>query len=124
MTIKGWKLNPLDRSRLLERFPPSWPDVIADHVTLMSSTAKQAASATADRGVVVGHVNDGRGLEALVVEIDGTTIRPDGSTYHITWSIDRARGRKPKDSNPVLVELGWTRLDAPIAIGLTPAAWP
>ncbi len=30
----GWKLEPEDRDRLLARFPPAFPDVIADHVTL------------------------------------------------------------------------------------------
>lgn len=124
MTVKGWRLDDQDRARLLERFPPVWPDVIADHVTLMFPEAKQNASALADRGEVVGHVDDGEGLQALVVEIGGTTVRPDGSTYHITWSIDRERGREPKDSNGVLARLGWDRLDSPISIGLTPASWP
>lgn len=124
MTVKGWKLDQDDRARLLKRFPPVWPDVIADHVTLMSSTAEQEASAEANEGKVIGHVNDGKGLQALVVEIDGTTVRPDGSTYHITWSIDRGQGREPKDSNEVLRRLGWDPLDSPITIGLTPASWP
>ena len=46
---------------------------------------------------------------------------PDGSTYHITWSLDRARGREPKQSNDVLRERGWERIGAPIPIRLTPA---
>lgn len=32
--IIGWKLDRRERAQLLVRFPPHWPDVIADHVTL------------------------------------------------------------------------------------------
>ena len=39
---------------------------------------------------VIGQVDDGAGVQAFVVRIDGTTDRPDGRTYHITWSIDHA----------------------------------
>jgi hypothetical protein len=34
MPVTGWKLDSNERAQLLERFPPTWPDVIADHVTL------------------------------------------------------------------------------------------
>jgi hypothetical protein len=54
-----------------------------------------------------------------VVELDGTTDRPDGSTYHITWSL--GPGRKARESNDVLRDNGWQRIDAPIAIDLEPA---
>ena len=37
--------------------------------------------------------------------IDGTTDRPDGSTYHITWSL--GPGRQARESNDVLRERGW-----------------
>ena len=32
----------------------------------------------------------------MVVELDGTTDRPDGSTYHITWSLGPGRKRARK----------------------------
>jgi hypothetical protein len=115
----GWLLDPRDRETLLARFTPAWPDVIAHHVTLAPRTTDPLPTATA--GEVVGHVNDGAGLQALVVAIGGTTDRPDGSIWHITWSLDRARGRKPVQSNDVLRERGWQRLDSPIPIRLTPS---
>lgn len=124
MKIMGWKLNEVDRAKLLRQFPPVWPDVIADHVTLMSSKLPRTKIPEARQGLVVGQMNDGKGLQALVVEIDQSIVRPDGSIYHITWSIDRARGREPKDSNAVLARLGWEALKEPISIGLTPASWP
>ena len=123
MPIRGWKLDAKERADLLERFPPAWPNVVADHITLKCPKGEHISVPSADRGSVVGHVNDGAGLEALVVEINGTTVRPDGSTYHITWSIDRAAGRKPKDSNSVLARLGWASLDNSIPLRLIPASW-
>jgi len=52
------------------------------------------------------------------VQLDGTTDRPDGSTYHITWSL--GAGRKARESNDILREKGWEPL-APIGISLEPA---
>jgi hypothetical protein len=62
-----------------------------------------------------------RGVQALVVEIDGSVTRPDGSIYHITWSLDRAAGRKPLESNAVLLS-GWHRV-RPIKIALIPRSF-
>jgi hypothetical protein len=58
------------------------------------------------KGVVVGVADDGAGVQALVVEIGGTTRRPDGSTYHVTWSL--GPGRDAVESNDVIRERGWT----------------
>ena len=55
----------------------------------------------------------------MVVELDGTTDRPDGSTYHITWSL--GPGRKARESNDVLRERGWDPLRSPVDITLEPA---
>ena len=51
--------------------------------------------------------------------MDGTTDRPDGSTYHITWSL--GPDRKARESNDVLREKGWQPIDAPIPVELEPA---
>lgn len=114
----GWLLDEADRAALLARFPPVWPDVIAHHVTLRSATGQPQPTQTS--GAVVGEVDDGEGLQALVVAIDGTTDRPDGSTYHITWSLDKARGREAVQSNQILAERGWHAVD-PIPVRLLPS---
>ena len=59
-----------------------------------------------DGGFVVGVADDGAGVQALVVEIGGTTRRPDGSTYYITWSL--GPGRRAVESNDVIRQRGWT----------------
>ncbi|MGN6374613.1 MAG: hypothetical protein ACTHMG_03560 [Sphingomonas sp.] len=120
-TVTGWLLDEDDRARLLERFPPRWPDVIAHHVTLDGRAGRDAPLPEERGGEVVGMAEDGHGLEALVVAIGGTTARPDGSTYHITWSLDASRGREPIQSNDVIAERGWHPIEAPIAIRLIPA---
>jgi hypothetical protein len=119
--IAGWKLDVGDRSRLLARFAPLFPDVVADHVTLRTGTDASTPLPVARRGEIVGEVDDGRGIQALVVRIGGTTDRADGSTYHITWSIDRAAGRRPVESNDVIARLGWRPLPEPLPVALRPA---
>lgn len=113
----GWKLDPGDRERMLARFPPRYAQVVADHVTLAFDPLRPELP-TETAGEVVGEADDGRGVQALVVRIGGTTDRPDGSTYHLTWSI--ADGRKAKESNDVLARCGWRRLPAAIPVRLEP----
>lgn len=59
--------------------------------------------------------------QALVVEISGTTRRPDGSTYHITWSL--ADRREAVESNDVL-RRGWTASGQRHPIRLDPSVLP
>jgi hypothetical protein len=123
-TVTGWKLDRDERSVLLVRFPPEYPDVIADHVTLDMDAGPETPLPCETRGEIVGGITDEEGLQAVVVAIGGGTERPDGSTYHITWSLDRARGREPIQSNDVIAEHGWRPLDDPVPITLIPARWP
>ena len=118
-TVTGWKLPIEERERLLERFPPKYGKVIADHVTLRAGATPETQLPRKADARVIGRADDGDSLECLVVELDGTTDRPDGSTYHITWSL--GPGRQARESNDVLREKGWRRIEAPIAIELEPA---
>ncbi|MFC4295765.1 hypothetical protein ACFO0A_11935 [Novosphingobium tardum] len=117
----GWRLGTADRVRLLALRPPRYPNVDADHVTLTAGHGHDAELPEEAVGArVVGHVDDGLGVEALVVEIGGVTQRPDSGTWHITWSL--ADGRKARESNDVIGRQGWEPWDGgPIA--LTPATW-
>ena len=119
----GWKLDGGQRSWLLNLFSSAYPDVIADHVTLSSGPDKKRPPKDT-KAEIIGQVDDGAGVQAFVVRIDGTTDRPDGSTYHITWSIDRSKGRKARDSNDVIRTLGWQELEQPMPITLKGASWP
>lgn len=119
-TVTGWKLPEVERELLLQRFPPKYGEVLADHVTLRTGATPETPLPHKPVGSrVVGRADDGESLECLVVEIDGTTDRPDGSTYHITWSL--GPGRRARESNDVLRNRGWTYLEAPIQVELQPA---
>ena len=118
-TVTGWKLPQDERDALLGRFPPKYENVIADHVTLRVGATPDTPLPRTAEARIVGRADDGDGLECLVVELGGTTDRPDGSTYHITWSL--GPGRKARESNDVLRDRGWDHIDAPIPVELEPA---
>ena len=117
----GWAVDRAERASLLRRFPPRYANVVADHVTLKFGD-REAELPTETAGEIVGVADDGAGVQALVVRIGGTTDRPDGSTYHITWSL--GPGRQAKESNEVIARLGWRALDAAVPVTLEPAAYP
>jgi hypothetical protein len=112
----GWLIDPAERETLLARFPARYERVVARHVTLKfgDATARPPGEVTA---AIVGEADDGTGVQALVVAIDGATVRPDGGTFHITWSL--AQGREARESNQAITR-GWTPLTTPVAVRLTP----
>ena len=121
-SVTGWKLPRNEqRKRLLQLFPPRYERTIADHVTLRSGAPENASPPHEVDARIVGRADDDKSLECLVVQIDGTTDRPDGSTYHITWSL--GAGREAKESNDVLREDGWKRVDRAIPIQLEPSVF-
>ena len=119
--ILGWLLPPEEREPLLTLLPPRYERVVAHHVTLKPGVRPDHPLPRETAGRVVGVADDGRGVQALVVEIGGTTDRPGGSTYHITWSL--GKGRNPVESNDVIAAHGWTPLDKPRPIRLEPAVF-
>ena len=121
-TTAGWRLPTSDRAALLARFPPAYARTVADHVTMKPDLPGNELPPAAGEALIVGRADDGKGVEAMVVRLDGTTDRPDGSTWHITWSL--GPGRKAKESNDVIAARGWEPFDAPLAVTLIPARWP
>lgn len=121
-SVIGWKLDRAERDALLQRFAPRYPKAIADHVTLRSRVADDAALPPGTTGVIIGRSDDGKGVEAMVVLIDGGTGRPDGGTYHITWSLEE--GREARESNDVIRACGWEAVEPPVAVVLQGACFP
>jgi hypothetical protein len=120
-SVIGWKLDREQRKELLQQFPPSFREVDADHVTLRTRSAGDAPLPEETEGQIVGRADDGQGVEAMVVAIGGTAGRPDGGTYHITWSLEP--GREAKESNDVLAAQPWEMFDLPMPVKLQPARW-
>ncbi len=117
--VIGWAVPPDERARLLQRFPPRYERVVADHVTLRARVPEETPPPPPATGRIVGQADDGEGVQALVVEVDGETARPDGGTYHITWTLGPTR--TAKQSNDVIAERGWTALDEAVEVRLEPA---
>lgn len=113
-------LDDASRKKLKEKFPPKYPDFIGHHVTLEFGVPfdTKLVPEKPKSIEVVGYKNNPDGLEALVVAVDGETKRKDGSTYHITWSLDRSKHIKPVDSNKLL-KSGFDKIE-PIKIDVEP----
>jgi hypothetical protein len=113
----GWLVDPAAREALLGRIPPRYGIVVAHHVTLKFGD-DAAAPPGETTGEIIGEADDGSGVQALVVAIAGAPARPDGGTFHITWSL--AEGRAARESNEVIAARGWTALPSPIPVRLIP----
>lgn len=118
--ILGWKLDRHQRDALLQRFPAAYDKVVCDHVTLKFGEGR-SFEPTDTEAVIIGFANDRQGVQAAVVEIGGSSARPDGGVYHITWSL--GPGRAAKESNNVIEALGWAPLPIGVPISLKAASW-
>ena len=111
----AYVLDNKSRKLLASKFPPKYPEFVGHHITLTFGVSPDASLPSNAKNIkVVGYADDGEGLEALVVEVNGKIQRPDGNIYHITWSLDRSKGKKPVQSNN-LVKSGYTKVE-PISI--------
>jgi hypothetical protein len=119
-SVIGWKLDRSQRDELLEQFPPVYRDTVADHVTLKSNSRSDPVPNNVT-AAIVGRADDGDSLECMVVTVDGATDRPDGSIFHITWSLDKSKGREARESNDLLKGRGWSPLAEAMPIKLEPA---
>ena len=115
----AYVLDDQSRKQLAKRFPPKYPEWIGHHATVEFGVPKDNTLPFGDVAdiQVIGYAEDD-GIETLVVTVNGELKRPDGKTYHITWSLDRSKGRKPVDSNSVIAERGFTKVD-PVAVSAT-----
>lgn len=118
--ILGWRIDRAGRAALLARFTPRYAETVADHVT-HGRKGEAPALPDVSHATVIGRADDGEGVEALVVEIAGSSDRWDGSTYHVTWSL--AAGREAKESNAVIARCGWERVAGRPQVRLTAEEW-
>ena len=119
-SVVGWKLDRGQREELLHRLPPKYPKIVADHVTLKARVAPSTPLPDPPvAAMIVGRGDDRKGVEAMVVRLDGSTERAGGGIYHITWSL--GPGRKAVESNDVLGGGGWEAFAEPISVSLNPA---
>lgn len=118
MAYSAYVISDESRARILERLPPSFPEVIAHHITYRFPDKEAPPQVMEVR--VIGHAkNQDLGIECLVVSLDGVSLRPTGGIYHITLSLDRSLGAKPVHSNRIL-KSPWIELDTPFLINVEP----
>ena len=118
MTI-GWKLDARCREALLERFPPRYSQVVADRVSLLDNAEGDLPVPVLD-AKIIGRVDDGAGVEAMIVALYGSIDRFDGNCWHIPWS--HAPDRAAEESRDLIDQYGWSELDA-APLKLKPAKW-
>jgi len=108
---------------LVDYSKPMFDTFVGHHVTVKFKASD--SDPLPERGIynVVGYAYEkerkmnGGGIEAWVIEINGSTTREDGEIYHLTWS--HSSGYSAKDSKR-LVKSGWEKLDKPIRINMRP----
>lgn len=98
------------RRLLLKVWEAKYGKVIAHHVTVQYGNVTVDDVPEEARIEVVGYVDSQDGLEALIVSVNGETVRPDGKVYHITLSLDPLK-YAPADCNQLIADKGYTRLD-------------
>lgn len=123
----AWVLPEIERARLLNIFPARYPDVIAHHVTHQLNASDTDTLPKETSGRIIGMLDDGVGLQTLVVDMGFP--RPDGEEYHITWSLDRSLGYKPKDSKKLCrdalsPDFGGSLYSSDVLIELVPSFIP
>lgn len=114
----GWVVR--DRDGLLARLAaagitPAHENVVLEHITHAYPDIRTAPEVTTVR--ILGVAADRR-VQALVAEVDGTTIRPDGRRYHLTYSL--ADGVEPVESNDLLARPGVHAPIVPVAVTVLP----
>ena len=115
----AYTLTAKSRNDLLQYFRPKYPEVIASHITYkFPAKSTDELPPEVHEAHVVGYDDSGDGIEAAVVEINGSTKKSDGDLYHITISLDPSK-HKPFHSRD-LVKKNFTHV-SPIAIHLIPA---
>ena len=137
MGFNTYELDADSKRQLLAAIPPKYPNVVADHITQHFGVPEGTPIPEPKSVKVIGVADDQRGLQGLVVEVDGERTRPDGKPFHITWSLDaskmapaefdaapigkqKAKTYRPAHTNR-MVELGshTTMLEQPIEIKVT-----
>lgn len=110
-------LDSPSRDLLLKQIKPEFTDIIAHHITVQFPATSQDPLPPQPKQIkVIGVASDHKGVQAAIVELDGTSQRPDGKIYHITISIDKSQGAKPVHSNDVIAKYGYEKLSSDINI--------
>lgn len=79
-------LSQETRQHLLAALPAYYPEISADHITYEHGVHDFGTLFHPQKIEITGVIDDGIGMQALIVQVDGQQYRPNGMPYHITWS--------------------------------------
>ena len=99
MSYTCYKLDTDSRKQLMQLFPPKYPAIRYDHITIAMFDGKAQKPEPAQSVEIVGIANDGNGIEAFIAKVNGSIRRPDGSIWHITASFD------PEKTAPAIFDI-------------------
>lgn len=93
MSYAALKLDEMQRQKILAAVPVIYPKTICDHITLgrmSEATARKLYFNYSPKTIeIIGVAEDGNGIQTLVVQVNGTVIRPyDKEIFHITHSLN------------------------------------
>lgn len=91
MGFNAYTFTDETKKTLLAALPPKYSTIAADHITQNFGVQTGTPIPEAKSAKIIGVADDDRGIQALVVEINGERIRPDGKPFHITWSYDPSK---------------------------------
>ena len=91
MSTICYELDKTSKEMLMTRFPPKYPAVRYDHVTIKMGGLGAKVPEPARKVEVVGIADDGDGIEAFIVRVNDAPMRPDGRAWHITASFDPSK---------------------------------
>ena len=115
----AYVLTAETREALEEKYPPTYPEFIGHHITVDFGLPEDAPVPEEADNKLLGIKDSGDGIEALLVTVNGETKRPDGKSYHITWSLDREH-YKPVDSNALVESYQRHIMSLPYELETTP----
>lgn len=114
-------ISECSRNTLISLFPPKYQRVIGHHVTFKFGNVSEDDVPPESDIRVVGYVDSGDGIEALLVTVNGRKERHSGGLYHITWSIEG--DYRPVDSNHLIAskidDIQW--FENSISVSTTPS---
>ena len=96
----GFKIGNALKDYLMVKCPPKFSRQIGHHIT--HEFEPEVTVILAEANIKILKRLRAYNIELFLVSVDGKTHRPDGSGYHLTWSLDPESGAKPFDSNCVI----------------------
>lgn len=89
MPYAAFTIDRKTREYLLAIFPPKYSEVSLDHITIQYPCDDESVLFEPKSVAIEGYIDDGEGIEALLVRVDGDIFKSNGLPWHITLSFEK-----------------------------------